>query len=238
MKRTQRTMTLSAVLGALTGGVAMFAVLMWLGSTKQAEVSGNASPTPSSSASPEAVPSSSPSASPAPRVSPPSGQRTIEHREGGFTFGLPSGYRVAEDIIALERTAFPQAASVTITRGSKPEEQAYVGLIEQLRKDQTATEAPAFLPGKTITLFVVTSDNSEASDAQLAHGREVFTTAHGLSATRYRRVEGLFTYDVTYLRVGEKTIAVQMTYGSEEPMFDEVAYSAVVASVTPLAARP
>lgn len=123
---------------------------------------------------------------------------------------------------------------MTITKGSVGDEEAYVKLLEKLQSDQTATEAPTFLPGRTISLYVVTSENSERSDTQLARAREELKTSAGAPATRYRRVEGLFTYDVTYIRLGGKTVAVQMTYASEEPLFDEAAYAAVVNSVRTL----
>lgn len=123
---------------------------------------------------------------------------------------------------------------MTITKGVAVDEEEYVKLLEKLQSDQTATEAPTFLPGRTISLYVVISDNSERSDAQLARAREELKTPAGAPATRYRRVEGLFTYDVTYIRLGGKTVAVQMTYGSDEPMFDETAYSAVVNSIRAL----
>lgn len=238
-KRTSRLL-FSAVAGGLTGAVVVFLFLAAIGSRNREH---NVPATPSPYASPaagttEPSPAGTPARSPEPsptEKAETSAAGTVANKEGKYRVSLPSGYRVAKAITELERSQVPATASLTLTRGSPAEEEEYVRLIEQLRKDQTATEAPVFLPGSTMTLLTVIGQNLEASDAQLARSKETITTSAGFPGTRYRRVEGLFTYDMTYVRLSnENTVAVQMSYGSEEPLFDERAYQAVLNSLRPL----
>lgn len=241
-KRTLR-LVVSAIAGALTGAVLVFLLLAAIGTRnlQQEDTQGSPSPPLASSPSapsPEPLPTVSPAPSPA---SSPTADvdtaaaDTVVNKEGKYQFSLPAGYRVAKDITNLERSQAPAAASLTITKGSTADEREYVRLIGQLRQDQTATEAPVFLPGGTMTLLTVTGANLEASDAQLARSKETITTTAGYPGTRYRRVEGLFTYDMAYVKLpGGTTVAVQMSYAPEEPLFDERAYQAVLNSLKSL----
>src|SRR5688572_28764556 len=174
MNRRTRAMISPVIFGTLAGGVLVFGVLFWLGSRN-----GSPAETPSPSSEPEATPATSPISVSTPSALPTSSSAspaspekgTVKNTEGGFSFSLPAGYRVAQSITRLEQSRLPAASSMTITKGSASEEQEYIKLLEQFQSDQTATEAPTFLPGRTISLYVVTSENSERSDAQLARAR-------------------------------------------------------------------
>lgn len=235
-KRTVRLL-LTALAGACAGAVIVFALLAALGA-KHPPTAEGPSPT-SASPNPSVVGSPSPSLSPAPPSASPGASPSaslVKNAEGGYAFALPAGYRVAEEITTLERSQVPASATLTITKGSKTDEHSYVALIEKLRSDQTATEAPVFSPGRTMTLLGA-AGQSEASDRQLSRAQEAITTATGLAGTRYRRVEGLFTYDMTYLMLpGGKRVSIQMSYAPQEPLFDEKAYQAVLDSVRSLIA--
>ncbi len=212
------------------GGIIMIGALSWIGSR-------NSDDDNSSVSSPSPVATSSPKGTPA--VSPTSLEKPEESKQdrvferGGFAYQVPDKYRVANDIIALDQKNAPSdVAILTLTRGSIEKEKEYVSLINKLMGDRAATEAPAFLPGQTISVST-TNSASEQSDASLAHSKQAVKTKEGISGTRYRQVEGLFPYDVTYLNLQNgKKIAVQMTYASEEPNFDESAYSFVVNSIS------
>jgi hypothetical protein len=235
MRKRTLSLALSGIAGALTGAVAVFLLLAALGYQDEPAPESTATPTasPSVAVSSPTVSPSPPSAASSPEPSAPFG--AVRNPEGGYQFSLPPGYRVALEITALERSQVPATAALTITKGAREEEQQYVRLIEQLRRDQTATEAPVFLPGKTMTMSRPTGPSFEDSDGKLARSKEILTTKAGFSGTRYRRVEGLFTYDTTYIRFPDgKAVAVQMSYAPEEPLFDESAYQAVLDSLKPL----
>ncbi len=252
MKHTRvRQLVQSAVAGAAVGALLVFLILVLLGSRREYPEESSAGvplartrvpeeqtekpPSPSTIESPSPRATGTPApASSALRVSPLPASRTenlVSVPEGEFAFALPAGYRVATRITRLERSQVPGHVTMTLTRGSEDEEAKFVALIEQLRQDQTATEAPLFLPGKTITVSFGDPD-TQHSDAQLARAAETLTTRRGLSGTRYRRVEGLFTYDSVYVRLkGESVVAIQMGYASEEPYLDERAFMGIVNSL-------
>lgn len=229
-KATTRLLT-SGLAGAFLGAIIIVLGLSMLGAGNREK--NNNVPLSSSGS---AVVSSSPvvlpiSATGSPSSLPSATPEIIPSKEK-FSYLIPSGYRLATAIMKSDESITPKDFSViTITKGSAQQEQDYLKIINQLRGDQGATEAPQFLPGQTITLYLASKD-AEMGDAKLAHGNEKITTTNGLSGTRYFKVEGLSPADITFLKLKDgRTVAVAMSYGSTEPMFDEIAYLAVVNSI-------
>ena len=138
---------------------------------------------------------------------------------------------MAKDLNKFDEENSPQSTMLTITKGTQKQEQDYITLVKQLQGDRAATEAPQFLPGRTISIFVSNS-NAEENDARSAKSKEEYKTKAGLSANVYRRVEGLFTYDSAYVRLpNDKLIEIQMSYASEAPFFDDKAFRFVFDSL-------
>ena len=200
----------------------VFSVLVSLG--KRAPNRPSPAPVPvgtfTSLASPDATSETSPS--------PPADPRLVTVDALGSSFRIPDGYRVASVLNAFDNSQ-PGPKRYTITRATPEQEEEYVALIGGLQAKQIATEAPEFVPGGTITIAKAT--NVPDHEEQLAKTKVPVTTEGGLTGTRFRRVEGLNTYDVTYLFLGEEQIAVSMSYASEEPRFDEDAYQGVLDSL-------
>lgn len=229
---------LATVVGAVLGGLAVFLILEKLGSTRfdretsseatiaTAEVHADRTGTRSDDSTP------SPLVSPTP--TPPLEQRTdteIRADSLGVAFALPFGYRIATSLNLLEAAA-GLGKRFTLTRASVEQEEQYNALVKDLRLQTKGTEAPAFAPGVTLTIQEATGADAEKSDATFAREKEPVTTPASLSGTRYRRVEGLQTYDITYLNLpGGRRIALHMTYSTEEPRFDEAAYRMVLESL-------
>ncbi len=243
MRTRTRHVLVSGAGGVVVGAIVVFAFLASLGSRTPASERASTSPSPPAPGSPTPSPTIPRGVSPTPGTPSPTARSVssavpvpspaiVVNSHGGYGFLLPRGYRVAADINAFELEQAPSAGTFTITKGSPQREREYLALIEKLRRDATATEAPSFLPGQTISLLLATQASAEEFDAQLARAKETFKTPGGLDAIRYRRVEGLFTYDVTYMTLREgKRVSVQMTYASQEPLFDEAAYMEIVNSL-------
>lgn len=188
------------------------------------------SPAPIPVGTPQPSPATTPTPLPTPTPAEPGRLEAL-----GVSFILPEGYRVAAEINAFDAQQ-AGSARFTITRASAQQESEYIRLVSDLEARQVPTEAPAFAPGRTITLEVVQSSSAEQSDAALARERAAVTLASGATGTRYRRVEGLQTYDATYVRLPSgASLAIYMTYSTEEPSFDDGAYAAVLDS---LAVKP
>lgn len=239
MKKTAGNLLASAGGGIIAGALLAALMLFVISQNNRRRADNSAAPSPTAGVpAAEATPSppSPPEVSPASSSPDASADGSfVRNAAGQYAVSLPPAYRVAERIMALDRSHAPAAAALVVTTGSSAEEEEYVALIKNLQNDQAATEAPTFLPGKTITVLVVSDQSSRASDAQLAQSQEEITTAQGLSGVRYARVQGLATSDVTYLTLPDKrVVSVQMTYASEEPLFDEKAYSAVLDSLRSL----
>lgn len=224
-RKTLRTFLVGIVVGVVLAYAAQQA--------RKSSAPGNGTPSPipvGVPASPQPSPAEAgPSPTPATEASPALTDSGRVRADGvGAEFTLPAGYRVTELLNAHDasRSGPPQ---FTITKATQAQEEEYLALIRDLRTRGVATEAPEFAPGQTVrfTLFTGTSDESFA--VQLAKEKSAVTNTHGLSGTRYRRVEGLFPYDATYLSLPEgKTVSVVMSYAAAEPAFDEDAYGAVL----------
>lgn len=229
--RTLRTLS-AAGGGALAGALLTFGVLALLGRSSPRE-----QPAPTDEPVPVGTPlrgSRTPSPEATPELSPaPTGETgrvTAERLQASFV--LPEGYRVASALNEFERS-LPGPPRFTVTRAGRDQEQEYVSLVAQLQSGTVATEAPEFFPGKTITLSK--ADALSDADRALAKSAEPVSVEHGLSGTRFRRVEGLFLYDVTYLGDTEKKyVTIAMSYAAEDPAFDEGAYGVVLRSLRAL----
>jgi hypothetical protein len=147
----------------------------------------------------------------------------------GIQFTLPAGYRVAETLNAFAGSRPGGVPRAVLTKAPRAHEEEYVALLRELYANQAATEAPELLPGQTITMSLLTDVSERTFAAQLAKTTTQIQTSSGISGTRYGKVEGISTYDATYLALGDgKTLAVIMAYGVDAPQFDEAAYAAVV----------
>lgn len=232
--RTRRTV-LSVAGGILLGSVLTFLVLADLGRRTREQRGYTPIPVP------VGTPQPTPSTTPTPAPIPPSPEATAESLGSerdldalGVVADLPAGYRFATALNAFAASRPGTAPRVTLTKATEAQEQAYLTLLRTLSQAQAGTEVPEFVPGHAIVLSLVTDPSEQAFSAQLAKAKTPLTTTQGLSGTRYARVEGLSTYDVTYLVVGEgKTLALTMAYAVDEPRFDEAAYRGVVNSVRP-----
>lgn len=240
MSKRSRRSVLAPRTGVILGGIFVLLVL--------AKLTGERSPSPPERRSTPGVPilvgerrpSISSPLTPPPTPSPPPSplpERAAERTPVpslGVSLELPPGYRVAENLnrFDVEGGGPPR---FTITKASREQEAEYQALLQGLADRQAATEAPAFAPGRTLTLQGTTSPATEESDAALARGREPVVAASGLAGTRYRRVEGVQTYDSTFFHLASGTrIAVHMVYSAEDLPFDEEGYRAVLQSLTPL----
>jgi hypothetical protein len=182
---------------------------------------------------PETVVTSSTAPSPSTTPTTQKADNSQIFERGKFEYVLPERYRIAAEIMALDQKNSAGSAVLTLTQGSLDKEKEYVQLINKLQEDRAATEAPQFLPGKTIAVYP--SDiMAENSDAKIAGAKKEISTKNGLKGIRYFKVEGLFPYDITYLNFPDgRKIAIQMNYASEAPFFDETAYMTVVDSIKP-----
>lgn len=240
MRKSTKKLFLYGMMGALFGGIIIVLVLSMIGAGNRVVVEERTVKQNTSSTALTILPSP-PSITVAPSSVATTGN-TINPKNtmnnflsGKFSYSVPAGYRVATKIIAMdEKNALAGFSTLTLTQGSEQQENDYVKLIEQLqgyRDVPPVIDVPQFLPGQTITVYN-TSKNAQESDAKLSKGQEKLTTVQGISGTRYIRVEGSTPYDVVYLKLSDdRLIAVQMSYGSEEPLFDEVAYLAVINSI-------
>lgn len=234
MRKQSRKVLFSGLGGVIVGGILIVGILSYIGSKSEEKTiqsvrlsDSNPRTTPAVIVTSSIAPSSSPSATPtAQKV-----DNTRKFERGNFEYTLPESYRIAEEIMALDQKNSAGSAILTLTKGSLDKEKEYVQLINKLQQDRAATEAPQFLPGKTITIYP--SDvMSESSDAKIAGVKKEISTKNGLKGVRYFKVEGLFPYDITYLNFADgRKIAIQMNYASEEPFFDETAYMTVVDSI-------
>lgn len=232
-RRTVRTL-LATIAGALVGGVLVFALLAAVGKRQRGDGTGvvgepigtsPASPAPAA-ASPVASPS------PTPIASPETAGRVDLGNELGIALTLPEEYRLAAQINALGGGGRTGPAQVTITKAALSREEAYVRTMEELAERQVATDAPVFAPAETIVFHEITSPTTEANDSPYARTKEGVKTASGLLGTRYKRVQGIHTYDMTYFTLPSgKKVGVQMSYNTEAPEFDEAAYAAVLRSI-------
>lgn len=237
MRVRTRKLTLSAVAGVLVGSALTFALLVGFG--RRLAIQPSATPVPIPLGTPGATPrgleplSKAPSPT-GPSASPTAGEITLSAL--GVRLTLPQGYRVAERLQAFTLSRSGGGATRTVvTTASSAQEAEYVTLLQGLYAQQVATEAPELLPGRTITLSLVTDASEQTFAARFAKTTTQLRTPAGLAGTRYGRVEGLFTYDATYLTLGGgKTLAVTMAYGVDAPQFDETAYSTVLNSVRPV----
>jgi len=234
MRKQSRRVLFSGLGGVAVGGILIVSVLSYIGSKSEEKTiesvrlsDSNLRNTPEVTVPSVTVPSLSPSATPTTQKA----DNTRKFERGNFEYVLPESYRIAEEIMALDQKNSVGSAVLTLTKGSLDKEKEYVQLINKLQEDRAATEAPQFLPGKTITVYP--SDvMSESSDAKIAGTKKEISTKNGLKGVRYFKVEGLFPYDITYLNFADgKKIAIQMNYASEEPFFDETAYITVVDSI-------
>lgn len=244
MRKRALQQLLATLAGAALGGLTVFFVLARLGSSRTETASPEPTPAVVPSATPVPTEASnrrsasvnsalSSTVSPAPQTS-PAAAREARADGLGVRFSLPSGYRVATALNLYEASAVP-GQRFTLTKALGALEQEYVALVKSLRESVAATEAPTFAPGVTITLEEASGASGEQSDASLARARESITTKAGLTGTRYRRVEGLQTYDITYLALAAgRRISAHMAHSSEDPQFDEAAYQAVLDSLRPL----
>lgn len=241
------TLWVSALGGAVAGVVVVVLVLLSLAAWRGGEEERGARATPGAEETPDALATAPAETTPLPALplsSTPEGfpeagyavrGRTVTVTRGGYQLTLPTGYRVAERLVAQEASYPANLASFKITKGTEAQEEEYVGLLKKLADEQVVTDAPQFLPGQTITILPRETDVEEKGDAQLAHSKKDLTTAAGFPATRYERVEGPFTYDATYVTLpGGKKFAIFMSYSSGAPAFDEAAYDAVIGSLAPL----
>lgn len=223
-KRTTRTL-IAALSGALLGGFVVFSMLVNLGK--------RSSGTPS----PLSVPvgtfrvAASPDQDQEPSKSPEADPSLVALDALGVSFLLPDGYRVASALNAFDDSR-PGPKRFTITKATAEQEEQYVALVQDLRSETVVEGAPEFVPGSTITVSKV----SKASDQEERLAKETVpvTTSGGLLGTRYALVEGLNTYDVTYVSLGAEFLAVSMSYASEEPRFDDAAYQGVLDSLKQL----
>jgi hypothetical protein len=235
MRKQSRRVLFSGLGGAIVGGVLIVSALSYIGSKSEEKNLQNDQlsnePTAKTTSEPVATSATTPSPTATPEVS--KANNSLVFEKGKFEYVLPERYRIAADIMALDQKNPASSAILTITQGSSEKEKEYVQLINKLQEDRTATEAPQFLPGKTIAIYP--SDiMSENSDAKIAGTKKEITTKNGLKGTRYFKVEGLFPYDITYLNFPDgRKIAIQMNYAFEEPFFDETAYTTVVDSIKP-----
>lgn len=237
-------MVLSTAMGVLLGSTFTFLVLANLGHRFSR---------PPSSPTPVLIPLGTPPSTPAgtPQPSLPSPTTTVTPSSAGevsldslgVRLRLPPPYRVASALNTFVNARPGAGPHATITKAASTQEEEYVAVLQTLYQKQAATEAPEFLPGQTITLGLVSDASEQAFAAQLAKSTMSVTTPQGLSGTRYVKVEGISTYDVTYLTLGEgfdaahpegKSLSVTMAYGVDAPQFDEDAYLAVVNSIRSL----
>jgi len=236
MRKQSRRVLFSGLSGVIVGGILIVLALSYIGSKSEEENMqsvklGESTP----GATSEAVVMSSSSPTPSPSIT-PLAQKVDNLRifEGGkLEYTLPARYRIATEIMALDQKNSAGSAVLTLTQGSLDKEKEYVELIKKLQEDRASTEAPQFLPGKTIAVYP-SDTTAETADAKIAGVKNEISTTNGLNGIRYFKVEGLFPYDITYLNfTNGKKIAIQMNYASEEPFFDETAYMEVVNSIKP-----
>ncbi|MDO8511875.1 MAG: hypothetical protein Q7S57_01265 [bacterium] len=243
MRKSTRNLFLYGIMGALFGGIIIVLVLSMIGAGNRATVENKVSIKPPVTGTPNAssvvqLNTPTPISSTSPSSIAVSKTVSDYFSSGKFSYSVPVGYRVASKIVAMDEKNSPKGFSaLTITKGTEQQESDYVNLVNRLQggaEVPPANELPQFLPGQTISLYP-TSKNAEDSDAKLSKGQEKITTAQGISGTRYVRVEGSTPYDVVYLKLADgRLVAVQMSYGSEEPLFDETAFMALVDSITTL----
>ncbi|TSC62926.1 MAG: hypothetical protein G01um1014106_585 [Parcubacteria group bacterium Gr01-1014_106] len=215
----------TTIAGAFVGGIVVFWFLSQLGK--------DASPSPAANPVPVGTPGTSSSATagtPTPSATPVPGRVSVETL--GIAFVLPPGYRIAQTLNSYDAERVRATPRFTITTATAEQEKEYVALLRTLGQEQSATEAPEFSPGKTITLArAAASDQAYAQ--RVAKQQTTASTDSGITAKRYQRVEGPSPYDVTFLLLPNNTLlSVTMTYasGSTTP-FDEDAYSAVLRTV-------
>lgn len=152
----------------------------------------------------------------------------------GVRLTLPSGYRVATALNTYDEDQ-PGPPRYTVTKSPPAHEEEYVALLNDLRARGVATEAPEFAPGATITLTRLDAPGDEPHAAALAKEQNAVITVRGLAGRRYRRVEGVFTYDAAYFRITEsEVLVVSMSYAAGEPAFDNSAYESILNALTPL----
>lgn len=212
----------------------MFVALVGLGqrsfspSSPPSILVGRRSETPSPL--PASAPAPTTEASPATAKSPTSsGEAAVSALKVSFV--LPPGYRVAAALNVFEASRGGEKP-FTVTQASVKREEAYIALLKELAASTSATEAPAFTPGQTITLAASAPGSAERSDAALASERESFTTEAGYAGTRYRRVQGVQTYDSAYVTLPDGSrVVIVMVYAAGEPAFDERAYAGVLSSL-------
>jgi hypothetical protein len=234
MRKQSRRILFSGLSGAIVGGFLIISVLSYIGTKSEKKDTQSVQLNkPIMEITPDVVVTSSTTSSPTttPIVKKTDNSQIFE--KGKFEYVLPERYRIATEIMALDQKNSAGSAILTLTQGSSDKEKEYVQLINKLQEDRAATEAPQFLPGKTIAVYP--SDiMAENSDAKIAGAKKEISTRNGLKGIRYLKVEGLFPYDVTYLNFADgRKIAIQMNYASEEPFFDETAYMTVVDSIKP-----
>lgn len=150
----------------------------------------------------------------------------------GIQLTLPAGYRVAETLNAFVGSRTGGNPRAVITKAPRVREEEYVALLREFYSSQAATEAPELLPGQTITMSLITDVSEQTFAARFTKATTQIQTTSGLSGTRYGKVEGISTYDATYVTLRDGNIlAVTMAYGVDEPQFDEAAYSAVIQGI-------
>lgn len=241
MRKNTVRLILSGLAGAVVGAVLIVAALSVIGERSEKSVRADGKDKSAVSALPAETSSAvnaTPKSTASPSIfgtptKPPELNTKQEFAKGQFRYTIPNEYRLASEIVELDARNAPQGSAIlTLSKGSLEQEKEYVNLIGRLQEDRATTEAPQFLPGKTITVSVAAKSLMDA-DAKLARGQEKISTSQGLMGTRFIRVEGLFAYDIAYLNLPDgRLIAVQMSYGSDEPLFDEKSFLAVINSIT------
>lgn len=159
-------------------------------------------------------------------ASPATGE-TVTIGGGVYAFNVPSGYRLAEEMVLRKDGVVTTAI---VTRGTRQQGEEYLALVESIADTEDLSGAPPFLPGQSITVSI--SNNAEQeTDAQLAQAVEKFINAEGYAAVQYTRVSDAVISDVTYITVRDALVAVRMYHASSDGGFDRDSYNALIATV-------
>jgi hypothetical protein len=159
-------------------------------------------------------------------VSPATGE-TVTIGGGAYAFNVPSGYRLADEMVLREGGVVTTA---TVTRGTRQQGEEYLALVKSIADTEDLSGAPPFLPGQSIIISLA-QDAERDTDAQLAQGIEEFITGEGYAAVQYEKVADAVISDVTYVTIHDVFIAVRMYHASSDAGFDRDSYNALIATV-------
>lgn len=159
-------------------------------------------------------------------VSPATGE-TVTIGGGVYAFNVPSGYRLADEMVLREGGVVTVA---TVTRGTSQQGEEYLALVGTIADTEDLSGAPPFLPGQSIVVSLA-QDADRDTDAQLAQGIEEFVTTEGHTAVWYEKVADAEISDVTYIAIHDALIAVRMYHASSDAGFDRDSYNALIATV-------